>query len=321
MNKFDLGELLAEPKDNHDLWFRTEMTHRQFASLALKMKNADLENEILNLDFFRNSIKQAKNLNLKEIEKWLLNSWNTEKVLVHNRSTIENTGQSFAMQWAFPQAYYSVFGNLLAHFKSVGYTQQSHNTVLKKFGDLLIENKLPLGISFYCSGGLKNIEFVNILKPNDLIAIEFDINISETIDNQICQFLKSTREIKLTDKAIDMKLKNKPGEKRRNLNREKWNIVSNAIGGTTVLDLLYRKRIKANYQDIETFSSIHFKGLDVLNDLCAIVNRLNLVNETFTTKAIGIEKYKEILQRYLLKESNFAVEDRFDTIKSIIHAV
>jgi hypothetical protein len=84
---------------------------------------------------------------------------------------------------------------------------------------------------------------------------------------------------------------------------------------------LYRKRIKANYQDIETFSSIHFKGIEVLNNLCAIVNRLNLVNETYTAKAIGIEQYEEILQRHLMKVTNSSVEERFKTIKSIITAV
>jgi hypothetical protein len=321
MNTFDLGELLAEPKDNQALWFRTEMTHRQFASLAIKLNNTDIENEILNLNFFTNRLKKSKTFDLKEVEKWFVNSWNTENVLVHNRSIIENTGQSFAMQWAFPQAYYSVFGSLLGHYKALGYTQESHNAVIKKFASLIEEKKIPDGIGFYCTGSKKDLEFINIAKPSDFHSIDFDIAVKETIDNQICQFLKSTREIKLIEKAMDLKYKNKPGEKKKYLNATKWKIVSNSIGHTTILDLLYRKRIKANYQDIETFSSIHFKGIEVLNNLCVIVNRLNLVNETYTAKAIGIDKYEEILQRHLMKVTNSSVEERYKTIKSIITSI
>jgi hypothetical protein len=137
-NMFDFGQLLVDAEENQELWFRAEMTHRQFASLSHKLVNSDIENEIINLDFFVNRLEKAKNLNLDEVEKWLKNSWNTENVLIQNKSIIENTGQSFAMQWAFPQAYYSTFGSLLAHFKALGYTQESHTAVLKNFA-LLIE--------------------------------------------------------------------------------------------------------------------------------------------------------------------------------------
>jgi hypothetical protein len=317
---FDIGQLLAEAKENEDLWFRAEMTHRQFASLSYKLLNADIENEIINLDFFLFRLKKAKNLNLDEVEKWLKNSWNTENVLIQNKSIIENTGQSFAMQWAFPQAYYSTFGSLLAHYKALGYTQESHTNVIKNFSVLVEQKKLPESICFYCSGGKNNIDFFNITKPNDYSSMDFDLSNQMTIDNQICQFLKATREIKLEDKAIKMNLKNKPGEKRKNLNFAKWQQVSEALGHTTIMDLLYRKRIKANYEDIETFSSIQFKGLDVLTNLSSVVSRINLVNETYVAKAIGIENYQIMLDRHLKNVNNTIVKARFETTKSIVHA-
>lgn len=317
---FDLLQPLEDVQENQELWFKAEMTHRQFASLSHKLLNSDIENEIINLEFFVKRLEKAKNLNLDDVEKCLKNSWNTENVLIQNKSIIENTGQSFAMQWAFPQAYYSTFGSLLAHFKALGYTQESHTAVLKNFSSLVEQNKFPESICFYCTGAKNNFSYVNIVKPNDVASIEFDITDIKTIDNQICQFLKATREIKLDDKAPDLKFKNGKGQRRKKLTQSMWQQVSNALGHTTIMDLLYRKRIKANYQDIDTFSSSHFKGLEVLVNLSAVVSRLNLINETYIAKAIGIDNYEAMLNRHLKKVNNVTVKTRFETIKIIINA-
>ena len=117
-----------------------------------------------------------------------------------------------------------------------------------------------------------------------------------------------------------MKLKNKPGQKRKNLNSAKWQRVSEATGHTTIMDLLYRKRIKANYQDIETFSSTQFKGLEVLTNISLVVGRLNLINETYIAKAVGLDFYQSMLNRHLKNVKNETVEERFETIKSIVSA-
>jgi hypothetical protein len=111
-----------------ELWFKAEMTHCQFLALAHKLDSADIENEIYNLDYW-NRINRSQKSNIQDIEKWLINSWNTENVLDSNHVVIENTGQSFALQWAFTLAYYSCFGNLLAHFKAIGHTELSHTAV------------------------------------------------------------------------------------------------------------------------------------------------------------------------------------------------
>jgi hypothetical protein len=34
---FDFGQLLVDAEENQELWFRAEMTHRQFASLSHKL--------------------------------------------------------------------------------------------------------------------------------------------------------------------------------------------------------------------------------------------------------------------------------------------
>jgi hypothetical protein len=314
-------QILVDARENQELWFRAEMTHRQFASISHKLSSADIKNEIIKLDFFVNRLEKAKNLNLDEVEKWLKNSWNTENVLIQNKSIIENTGQSFAIQWAFPQAYYSTFGSLLAHFKALGYTQESHSAVLKNFSSLVEQNKYPESICFYCTGGKKTYEFVNIQKPNDIASMDFDTKNILTIDNHICQFLKSTREIKLDDKAPQFKFKNGKGQRRKKLSPAMWQQVSNALGHTTIMDLLYRKRIKANYQDIDTFYSAQFKGLEVLTNLITIVSKLNLINETYIAKAIGLDNYEVMLNRHLKKVNNETIKARLETTTAIINAI
>jgi uncharacterized protein (UPF0332 family) len=314
-------QILVDARENQELWFRAEMTHRQFASISHKLSSADIKNEIIKLDFFVNRLEKAKNLNLDEVEKWLKNSWNTENVLIQNKSIIENTGQSFAIQWAFPQAYYSTFGSLLAHFKALGYTQESHSAVLKNFSSLVEQNKYPESICFYCTGGKKTYEFVNIQKPNDIASMDFDTKNILTIDNHICQFLKTTREIKLDDKAPQFKFKNGKGQRRKKLSPAMWQQVSNALGHTTIMDLLYRKRIKANYQDIDTFYSAQFKGLEVLTNLITIVSKLNLINETYIAKAIGLDNYEVMLNRHLKKVNNETIKARLETTTAIINAI
>ncbi len=304
-------------KDN-ELWFRAEMNNRQFLALFTKLKNADLENDILNNEYYKNKLSRAAKYNKSEVEMWLKNAWNTEKVLKENIIIIENTDQSFCMQWAFPQAYYSAFGVLLAKFKAIGHTETSHTSVLKKFGCLLEEGKLPETISFYCNGIEKEIKYYNICKPKSIDStMTLDINIDETIDNHICQFLGATRKLRLKEKATSMTFRKKDGTRRKKLNKEHWEKVSKSIGNTTILDFLYRKRIKGNYQDIETYNSPNFNGKQVLNCLCYIIDRLNLVNEAYIYKAIGHDDFKDILDAHIKNVDNHNVISRFETIKMI----
>lgn len=304
-------------KDN-ELWFRAEMNNRQFLALSTKMKNADLENEILNNDYFLNKLSRAAKYEKCEVEMWLKNAWNTEKVLEGNIAIIENTGQSFCMQWAFPQAYYSAFGVILAKYKAIGHTETTHTSVLKKFGSLLEEGKLPESISLYCNGIEKEIRYFNVDKPEKIDSnMAIDINDEKTINNHICQFLGATRKLRIREKALSMRFYKKDGTRRQNLNKEHWEKVSQSLGNTTILDFLYRKRIKGNYQDIETYNAPNFNGEQVLCCLCIVIDRLNLVNEAYIYRAIGHDDYKDILDGHMRRVNNQTVKSRFETIKTI----
>ena len=236
--------------------------------------------------------------------------------------TVVNTNQSFCMQWAFPQAYYSVFGTTLAKFKAIGLTETSHTSVLKKYGSLMTEKKLPESISISCNGIEKNFVFDNITAPIKIEGfMDLDLNNQSTIDNHICQFLKATRILRLKEKAPKMDFRKDNGEKRINLNAELWGKVSNSIGNTTIFDFLYRKRIKGNYQDIETYNSPYFKGKEVLESLITVIDRINLVNEVYICKAIGKNEYNKIIDKQLKLVSNDKLEKRLETTNLIINSI
>ena len=288
----DLNKIIIPDSSDPNYW-AAEMTKKQFQSLAKHLDSADLIEESYNLDFFQNRLSQSANFEQVEVVKWLRNSWNTELVLKGNRTLIE-PGNSFPLQWAFPQAYYSVFASTLALYKVCGYTQTTHASVLKHFGTLISQGKYPSSLNFYCDGPKNKITYHGIVKPLGHSSMAYDESSDETIANQICQFLKSTREIQLDERSKAMKIKNGDGVIKKRLNSGDWESVSSSTGITSILNLLYRKRIKANYRDIETFTYAGIDGGAILDSLISIVGSLNLINETFIAKAVGLEVYNNI---------------------------
>ena len=308
-------------EDEKELWFRAEMNKRQFKALAHRLNNADIENEILNNQYYQTRISQSARYSNIEVNQWLKNSWNTERILYQNLDIVNNTRQSFCMQWAFPQAYYAVFGNVIAMFKAIGYTEMSHTAVLKKYAKTMTENKLPESLAICCNGINNAFTYHNIDLPEVIGGhMDLDLEESSTIDHHICQFLRATRKLRLKEKAPKMNFRTQSGAKRKNLTSVHWTQVSNSIGPTSILDFLYRKRIKGNYQDIETYNCPYFDGQSVLTDLISTVNRLNLCNESYLSKAIGFENYKSIAQNHLGNVDNSLLERRIETISQIEQA-
>ncbi|WP_346855407.1 hypothetical protein [uncultured Draconibacterium sp.] len=313
-----------QTNEKDELYFRSVMNERQFRALAYRLEQADIENEILNNQYFERRVRMSRNCSVKQVEQWLKSSWNTECVLMQNTGIIIDSKQSFCMQWAFPQAYYAVYGSIMAMFKALGFTENSHTAVLKKYASMMVQNKLPESISMCCDGIKESYEFHNINKPKyHTNSLELDLWDNVTIDNQICRFLGSTRDKRLDDKKEDFKRKfrTKKGAYRVRFEKEHWQEVSDALGSTTIVDFLYRKRIKGNYEDIETYSSEHFDGLSVLGNLLKVVNRINLVNETYIAKAIGYKNLKTIANSHLEKVDNSKLRERLTITKVILDAI
>ncbi len=318
---FVFGYQSDNVEEPNEFMFRAKINKVQFKALGHHLGKADLENEILNNKYYLDKLSLAANHSNIEMVQWLKNSWNTESVLAQNLKIVENTNQAFCMQWAFPQAYYAVFGNILALFKAIGCTESSHTAVLKKYAKMMIEKKLPETISICCTGTKRNLSYHNIDGiVQDTGPFELNLGSTDSINNQLRTFLRSTRELRLKEKAIAMNFKTQKGEKRKKLSDGHWIQVSEKLGPTSMIDFLYRKRIKGNYQDIDTYNSPEFDGISVLNDLICIIDRINLVNESYISKVIEFDTYQAMVTTQLHKVKNEKLSNRIKTIEEIENA-
>ncbi len=195
-----------------------------------------------------------------------------------NEKYLEIDDNYFALQWSFPQAYYSVFMLTLAYMTLNGQNSKTHSGIINKFSEFVVNGKYPQSISFYCKGTKKNPEFVNIKKNPSSSTIEFYPSIRESCETQICQFLNSTRKIlldeKRNDKNVAAKFKTNIGKRQKQklkLSEKEWLQIANMINETNILHLLYRKRIKSNYHEIDSFTYEHLKADQIHKSLIELV--------------------------------------------------
>ena len=84
-----------------------------------------------------------------------------------------------------------------------------------------------------------------------------------------------------------------------------WEQVVANLGNTSVLSLLYRKRIKANYRGIETFLSPKLDGSALFKALRRIVASINAVHEMLIAKSVGSHTYNQLIASVPASEFDF----------------
>ena len=256
---------------------------------------------------FYNNIKiKNDSFDIDSCRKLLWNSWSTEYAFLMTAQSENNEYHKFALHWHFPQIYYSIYLNMTAFHETQGCANNNHETSIKLFGNSIKDKHYPKAISFFASGlhngfnyrGLES--FVSF--PKSFSSLE-KIHSLEDAEMQIAKFLQSTREQNALNKRKrgakeHAKLKdfqNKKGELIKNFTKKHWDKIYTSIPETTLLNIIYRLRIKANYHDIETFinADIDFKLFHEY--LGNIVQYLNFVHEAYIHKAIGDDNYRKIL--------------------------
>ena len=83
------------------------------------------------------------------------------------------------------------------------------------------------------------------------------------------------------------------------------------------MNLLYRKRIKSNYRDIETYLCQELNPTEIYKYLIAITSTLNFVHESFVFKGLGEKQYLAITKN-LNKDIKEIIQTRVGVIKKII---
>lgn len=270
------------------------MTNIQFSAFARRLRRTRVVNETRTL-LARRRIVRGRLSDPDEVTQWLLNGWNTEQLLGSNKRVLVEDALRHSLQWAFPQAYYSAFAITLASYKAVGYTEESHSAVIRKFGTEAKANKYPTSLCALAIGFPPvGISVGDFRLPHSLA---YDGNDEDLVNAQLGQFLCATRRIDLREKKVDIPVKTKAGKRRRAFLPEHWLLVSDALGPTSLLSLLYRKRIKANYRDIDTFLHSDLDAVALYGDLIAIVSTINFVHEVIVRCALGKRTFEAALGR------------------------
>jgi len=189
--------------------------------------------------------------------RWIRNAWNTEKVLRLNLDNFAPEELNACVHWALPQAY----------------------------------------LNFFATGTIQNMNIVGVQRAAGGQTIDYDKNDQASIENQIAQFLSASRKERLKfikERNFRNTFKTKRGKKLKNFKEPQWEKVAETAGPTSLLSLLYRKRITANYDDIATITSDHLDGQKLISDLLVIVRSCNLIHEHLIFTALGNADFESL---------------------------
>lgn len=254
-------------------------------------------------EYFKAKLNKTVEPDYNRIKKILYNSWSTELALINTSHNSDIEYQKFSLHWCFPQVYYSVFLSTSAFFLAKNINiGNGHINLLKEFSLKVKQNCYPKCISFYCTGAFNDYNYHNIKSYESKNSLSYKDNSLLSAEIQIAQFLKTTRDLLLKKRKLDRQGSKNAitslGKVKSNYNKADWISLSKNQWETTIMDLLYRLRIKANYEEIDTFIASEYSVTEIINQLILITNKLNFINECYLARLIGFKKYKEILEKF-----------------------
>ncbi len=278
-----------------------------FSAIAMHINQSKNRFDLKSNDYFNRLKLKNRTLDLNLVKKLLWNSWSTEYAFKMTGEVDNDDYYKFALHWNFPQAYYTVYLGMTAFHETQNIASDQHEKSIKIFGNSVKDKHYPLPISFSCSGLHEEFEYKRLIKFNG-IPDNFNglssINCIEDAQNQIASFLKSTRkknaEVKREklENAKDPRFFNNSGKFRKTFNKSHWDLIYTTIPETTILNMLYRLRIKANYHDIESFINADINFNRFHQYLSDIVSYLNFVHESYICKVIGKVEYEKVLNGF-----------------------
>lgn len=292
-----------------------------FHAIAYKIKTEKDRLE-LNKGGNLNRLKLKNNsLEIKRLQQLLGNAWSTEYAFQIAREIDNDDYYKFSIHWSFPQAYYSVYLAMTAFHETQGVANDKHEKSIKIFGNEVKDGHYPSGISFYCSGLYEDFQFHGLNTFSNVpqnFSVLSNINSINDAENQIATFLKSTRQKNAKHKrerlatANDKKFHTSKGRFRKNFKKEHWDIIYQSIPQTTICNMLYRLRIKANYHDVDTFINADINFEQFHANIGTIVSYLNFVHESYICKIIGLKDYEKIINAIPERLIKNTAKKRFD---------
>lgn len=294
-----------------------------FTAIAYKLNTDANRYNLKAIDFFNNLTSKNANLEIDTLQKLLGNSWSTEYAFQIANEVNNSDYYKFSIHWSFPQAYYSVYLAMTAFHETQNVANDQHEKSIKLFGNSIKDNHYPSAISFYSKGMHNNFEFIGLDSfttiPEDFSVLS-NINSIEDAENQIASFLKSTRKRNAEhkreklEKSNDKRFHTAAGSFRKNFREQDWNLIYTSIPQTTICNILYRLRIKANYHDVDTFINADINFKDFHTNIGDIVGYLNFIHEAYICKVIGIEEYGKLVNNFPERLIINTAKKRFDEL-------
>ena len=230
--------------------------------------------------------------------QYLRNAWGTEVLLNAPRVIGGADLISFANHWAVVQAYYAVFDALNA-LLVVGHPNppRTHTTLLRWAANEVGSPRSPFVAPWtWRSSGPLNAYTYDGFPPGftpDTRASTIATVSDASAPHILAKALKTTRDRKVDERRADWLKgkKTKAGTKRKNLTRGELLAHSAAMEPTTLFDLLYRLRIRSNYDDADALLSGALSSTDAADfhaALCDIVGATLLTVEIYLSHRVGV---------------------------------
>ena len=194
--------------------------------------------------------------------------------------------------WLPVQAYFAIHGMGMAALIAMGQNEpRSHNAFRTVFADSIVRY-LPYPLCGLCKGGPRIENFVFSGIDTSASRVSQLSNLTDPAraqeDQYIGKSLSTTRQKVLDELLGQARQRNvKPGRSRRNLPSEEARRIADRLHSTSVVDLLYRMRLRSNYEDPDmymvAFDDVdgavgHYRSLTYLvsvlvEGLCTLVRR------------------------------------------------
>lgn len=312
--------IAEEQKQAEETWRKSipaQVFLNYFFAINYHIQEADdAMGGLQHLPFFRAHQAELADTDIQAITKLLHSCWSTEYAL---RSTAELGDEDYlrnALHWTFPQAYHTILAGLQAFLYTAGVRSNNPSLIRREVGRLVVRNAYPRPVSFYAAGAHGDFSIHRL----PLAGYKAGLHIAgKELDAQaqIGQFLRTTRKIKAqaTRQQVQANANTairsqKTGKVLDKWTAAHWQQITWRLGYTTLFDLLGRLRISQTSREIERFveADIDFKLFH--NSLLNIVSYLNGIHETYVAKAMGLERYQQLVAELPRHLQNSFVEER-----------
>lgn len=289
----------SEENDDADIVHSARIIADQIGAIATWL---DFGKVKLETKAYFGSIKRkpAGDVDFAVARKWLTNAWSTEYFLSNITDDLGADVAAYAVHWAFPQAYYAVYAQRMAHSVIQGHKEDAHQKVIKRFGYDAKANRLPTSLSICVTGVRNDLEHYGIsVIPNFNTDTRLRRRDPNSVIGYVGSALRGTRQFDLNrvrkERSKDfLTAKGQPSKK---LGKEQWREIETAIGPTSILSYLYRKRLKANYDNVDALHSDVIDAPVLLRDVRSIVRSFALVHESLIVCKLGRKSFEKMTHR------------------------